>query len=441
MASGRHANKNTRTVSELSDLAPGATAPAVHAVRLDISDDLRRSRATVAFRLLLAVPHLVWVWLWGLAAATLVIVVWLAILVEGRAPRALHDFLTAFVRYATHVAAYVYLVGNPYPSFTGGSYPIDVAIDPACRQSRAGAAFRLVLALPALTLSLSLSGGPLGGAVLAAGGGGVLATVAFLGWFASLVRGELPRGLRDLAAYALGYSAQATAYVLLLTDRYPDSDPDRTWPGQALPAHPVGVGITDPLRRSRLTVFFRLLLAAPHLLWLTGWSALVVIAWAPAWLLTLLLGRLPLPLHRFLAAYLRYATHLCSFLFLVGSPFPGFVGAAGSYPIELAVAPPRRQHRLLTLFRPLLAVPAFLVATAYGGVLPVVALLGWWYALVTGRMPGGLRNLGASALRYNGQAGAYLLFLTDRYPYAAPCLSASSPPAPGPGEDVVLGLS
>ena len=76
-----------------------------------------------------------------------------------------------------------------------------------------------------------------------------------------------------------------------------------------------------------------------------------------------------------------------------------------------------------------------------------MALLGWWHALVTGRMPEGIRNLGAAAIRYNGQVGAYLLLLTDRYPYATPALRDGSPPPlpalPSPPEpdDPVLGLA
>ncbi len=35
----------------------------------------------------------------------------------------------------------------------------------------------------------------------------------------------MPQGFRDVLAYAIGYSAQANGYVLLLTDRYPNSDP------------------------------------------------------------------------------------------------------------------------------------------------------------------------------------------------------------------------
>ena len=54
------------------------------------------------------------------------------------------------------------------------------------------------------------------------GGGALLLVCAFLGWFASLARGRMPKGLRDAGAYAIGYTAQATAYFLLVTDRLID---------------------------------------------------------------------------------------------------------------------------------------------------------------------------------------------------------------------------
>jgi len=436
------------------DIGDGPAAPP-HPIRLVVTDDLRRSRLTVLFRLLLAIPHLVWVGLWGLAAFVLAFVVWLAILFEGKAPRVLHDFLATYVRYSTHVAAYVYLAGNPYPGFTGGSYPVDVEIDPPQRQGRLGAAFRIVLAIPVLLLSFSLAGGTtvgagtLSGVSFMTGGGGALATAGFLGWFASLVRGRMPHGLRDLATYALGYGAQATGYVLLLTDRYPNSDPAVVEPAQALPLHSVRIEITDTLRRSRLTVFFRLLLTIPHFVWLTLWSVPAALAVLAGWLIALVTGRLPTALHRFLAAFTRYAAHVYAFVFLVGGPFPGFVGAAGSYPVGLAIEPPQRQRRVVTLLRLFLAFPALLVAGAYWGTLSVVALLGWWYALFTGRMPEGLRNLGAAAIRYNGQVGAYVLLLTDRYPYAAPALhdgsvderAAPTPVPPDTPEGTVVGSS
>jgi hypothetical protein len=42
-------------------------------------------------------------------------------------------------------------------------------------------------------------------------------------------------------------------------------------------------------------------------------------------------------------------------------------------------------------------------------------------------MPEGLRNLGASCLRFNAQTYAYLGLLTDRYPCPAPVLDRPPP--------------
>ena len=48
-------------------------------------------------------------------------------------------------------------------------------------------------------------------------------------------------------------------------------------------------------------------------------------------------------------------------------------------------------------------------------------------ALFRGRMPDGLRNLGAYALRYSGQTSAYAYVLTARYPDAGPRPDPTSP--------------
>jgi len=60
------------------------SAAAQHPVRLVVDDDLRRSRLTVFFRLLLAIPHLIWLSLWGIAAYLAAIVNWFATLITGR---------------------------------------------------------------------------------------------------------------------------------------------------------------------------------------------------------------------------------------------------------------------------------------------------------------------------------------------------------------------
>ncbi len=407
-------------------------------IRIVVTDDLERSRVTVFFRLLLALPHLIVVLLWGIAAFAVTIILWLALVVEGKAPHTLQKFVASYLRYATQVSAYLYLAAGPYPSFGGAAgYPVDLEIDLAPRQSRGRVAVRLVLAFPTFLLIAALGGGLSGGNsagftssssgsddwwLNAWGLGGIASTAAVLAWFAVLARGRMPLGLRDLVTYCIGYTAHATGYVLLVTDRYPTTDPGRVVPLVELPPHAVRLELTDEVRRSRLTVFFRFPLAVPHLIWLMLWSVPVFVLMAPTWVIVLVLGRLPSALHRFFTAWIRYSTHVIAFLYVVGGPFPGCTGRAGSYPVDIAFDPPQSQRRAVTASRVILAIPALVLAGAYGSAALLVGLLGWWAALFTGRMPEGLRNLGAVSLRYSAQASAYLFLVTESYPYSAPAV-------------------
>lgn len=403
-------------------------------VRLILTDDLARSRGTVFFRLIFSLPFLIWLAVWAIGAFFVAVVNWFATLFEGKSPAPLHDFLARFVRYATQIYAYLNLAGEPLPAFDGKpGYPVDLAIDPPRRQNRWTVAFRLVLALPALAILTVLAGS---GNVLESFQSTegrprafpLIAAAAFFGWFYAMARARMDRGLRDLIAYALSYGAQAWAYLLLVTDRYPSSDPLTAIGPLPVRTDPVRMEVRDELRRSRLTVFFRLALAFPHLVWLTLWGVLALLAAILNWLVTLFSGVSPQWLHRFLSAYVRYQMQVSAFLYLVGNPFPGFVGAPGAYPIDLHVAPRKRQNRWTVLFRLILALPALILSSIFGSLLFVIAVLGWFASLITGRMPLGLRNAGAFALRYVAQTGAYLYLVSDAYPYSGPCLE--EPPAP-----------
>src|SRR4051812_48566340 len=223
-------------------------------------DDLHRSRLTVFFRALLALPHLLWLYLWGRAAQIVAFFTWIAALFLGRLPHWAHRFFSAYVRYQLHVYSYLSLAANPYPGFVGepGSYPIDAGLaDAPERQNRWTIAFRLILAIPAFVL----------GAALAV----VAIVVATLAWFACLATGRMPGGLRNALVYALNYLAQTSAYCYLVSPRYPNSNTDAA-PLGAPPEHPIRLALGGDLERSRLTVFFRYLLALPHLVWLTLWG-------------------------------------------------------------------------------------------------------------------------------------------------------------------------
>jgi Domain of unknown function (DUF4389) len=197
-----------------------------------------------------------------------------------------------------------------------------------------------------------------------------------------------------------------------------------------MPAHPVRLQVADDRERNRLTVFFRLLLAIPYIVWWFLWSIAAFFAAVAGWFAALVTGRLPDALHRFLGAFVRYGTHLHSFVVLLGGPFPGFTGRPGSYPVDLEIDEPQPQHRAKTAFRVILAIPAFAAAGGFGTVATVAAVGAWFSALATGRVPEGLHGLLGWAVRYEAQAYAYLLLLTERYPYTGP--DGRGRPAPEP---------
>jgi hypothetical protein len=186
-----------------------------------------------------------------------------------------------------------------------------------------------------------------------------------------------------------------------------------------LEAHPIGLIVDDDLRRNRLTVFFRLLLAIPQAIWLGIWGMVTYVAVLIAWLVALFAGRVPDGLHDFVARYLRALTHLTSYMLLLADPWPPFSGAAGAYPVDLRVDPAAPQSRLTVFFRVLLAIPALLLCYVFRLVNQAVAVLGWFYCLFTGNMHRGMRDISAWLLRYELQTYAYLFLLTGRYPSLA----------------------
>jgi hypothetical protein len=179
--------------------------------------------------------------------------------------------------------------------------------------------------------------------------------------------------------------------------------------------HPVHLVGTDDLERNRLTVFFRLILAIPLVIWLTLWSLAVSFAVLAAWVVGLIAGRVPDALHSFMAAYTRYYTHVTAYIWITSDPYPGFTGVPG-YPVDLEIAPPTSQSRLTILFRLILVIPAAIVMSVLQQVGGIVAILAWFYALFTGQANKGMRDLQAYCLRYQAQTHAYFLLLTQRYP-------------------------
>jgi hypothetical protein len=171
----------------------------------------KRSRLTTFFRLILAIPHFIFLYLYGLAAGIVVIVAWFVLLFTGRWPLGMYDFVGGFLRYSTRVYGYAWLLTDDYPPFSGDAttpYPVRLEIEaPKADYSRLKVLFRIILAIPILIIAYAMQ---------------IVAEVgAFLAWFAIVIIGRQPKGLQDMIVLGLSYQQRAHAYLALITEDWP----------------------------------------------------------------------------------------------------------------------------------------------------------------------------------------------------------------------------
>jgi len=77
-----------------------------------------RNRLTVAFRVFLALPHIIVLWLLGFAWGFATLVAWVSILFTGRYPERLYRFSVGMLRWNARVEAYLLLLYDQYPPFS-----------------------------------------------------------------------------------------------------------------------------------------------------------------------------------------------------------------------------------------------------------------------------------------------------------------------------------
>jgi Domain of unknown function (DUF4389) len=163
------------------------------------------------------------------------------------------------------------------------------------------------------------------------------------------------------------------------------------------------------LRRRRLAALARVAALVELAFVLAIWTLLALGVLLAVWPVALAKGRIPEPLHRFQLRYLSGWTRGVAWFALVSAPRTVTVDARRS-----------RQSRVTVLLRPLLALPAIVLASVLTVALGGTAIAAWFVAVARGRTTEGLRELGAFCIRYQAETLAYLLLLTPRYPALAP---------------------
>jgi hypothetical protein len=188
---------------------------------------------------------------------------------------------------------------------TGGatepSAPVQVKFAGPAQQDRWTVLLRAILAIPVLVCIYFVR----------------YATFVVLvtGWFGALFTGRLPDYAVSFLAGFQRWEVRAYAYLLLLTDTYP--------PFGLLDAdYPVSVTVS-PGRLNQAAVFFRLVLVFPA--WIVAtilWYGLGPILMIPTWLIVLIRGRMPRPLHEAIAACLRYWARVKGYWYLLTDVYP-----------------------------------------------------------------------------------------------------------------------
>jgi hypothetical protein len=90
--------------------------------------------------------------------------------------------------------------------------------------------------------------------------------------------------------------------------------------------------------------------------------------------------------------------------------------AVGEWLPELDIDPPARQRRLTVLLRLLLLIPQFIVLAVLGIAVFVVAIIGWFAALVLGRLPDWAADFLSGYVGYATRVEASESLLVDTYP-------------------------
>ena len=85
-------------------------------------------------------------------------------------------------------------------------------------------------------------------------------------------------------------------------------------------------------------------------------------------------------------------------------------------PVQVAIAGPAAQRRTSVAIRVILAIPHLIVLDVLAIAAFVVLVIGWFGALIGGRLPGFAGNYLSGYLRWTSRVSAYLLLLTDVYP-------------------------
>lgn len=146
---------------------------------------------------------------------------------------------------------------------------------------------------------------------------GIAANLAVIvSWFATLITGRTPAGLHGFIAQYTRYLTHVRSYLVLAANPYPG------FLGED--EYPVFARIAPPADQNRWITGFRLVLAIPAAIVTALIGHLLEFLAVFAWVISIVLGRMPPGLESFLAWCLRFELQTWSYFALLTDRYPSF---------------------------------------------------------------------------------------------------------------------
>lgn len=186
-------------------------------------------------------------------------------------------------------------------------------------------------------------------------------------------------------------------------------------------AYPIRFDLPRPERIANWRPLVHWLLAIPQLIVAGVLQAVAGVIVFIGFFAVIFTRRWPASLLGFLAMTYRYSMRTTSYALFLREPYPPFefdptLDDRSGDPAAFDVDDPGEMHRFAPLYQWILAIPHhvilfFLFIAAY-----VVALIGFFAVLFTGRWPDSLARFMIGVGRWYIRVQAYTSFMTNRYP-------------------------
>jgi hypothetical protein len=148
---------------------------------------------------------------------------------------------------------------------------------------------------------------------------GIIAyVIEIIAFFSILFTKKYPRGLFDFTVTILRWSANVSAYYMMLRDEYPPFSGDAG-------KYPVTFEVDYPEELGRFAPFYKWLLVIPNIIALIFVVIVAYVLIIVAWLAILFTGSLPRGIHDFLVGMLRWSSRVNAYAgYFLTDAYPPF---------------------------------------------------------------------------------------------------------------------